>query len=102
MLVVIFFVTREGKKDEYVCKNYDKTPNVMSVRIQGKRLTMGTQEFKYCESIGNQDVYHSSCNKNEYGNYQNSVRFDPIVKELNIIGSGGMMSVDLYSCEKTR
>jgi hypothetical protein len=102
MTVIIFFVTREGKKNEYVCKNYDKTPTVISVRIQGKRLTMGTQELKYCESIGNQDIYHSSCTKNEYGNYENSVRFDTVIKELNVIGSGGMTSVDLYSCEKRR
>ena len=99
--VVIFFGCSYDDK-KYVCKNYDKNPVSISLKISGKNLILGTQNFKYCETVGNIKIYqHSSCKKNQYGNYASSINFDPIIKELSIIGSGGMLPIEVLQCSFT-
>ena len=96
LILTLFGCLKDDKK--YACKNYDENPITQSLSIDGKKLTLGSQSFKYCENIGNIQIYHSNCKKNEYGNYESSIRFDPIIQKLSIIGSGVMVPVDLFQC----
>lgn len=102
MLLVFTLLGCLNDDKKYVCKNYDENPISQSLHIDGKKLTLGSQSLKYCESMGNIQIYHSNCKKNEYGNYESSIRFDPIIQQLSIIGSGGMVPVDLLQCSLTK
>lgn len=90
------------KDNSYVCELMDKSLYQTSLRIEGKKLTLGTRELKYCTNIGNEEIYHSNCIKNEYGNYESAVWFDPITMRLTIIGSGGIAPIELLKCSKSK
>jgi hypothetical protein len=99
--VIFLLLCLSGCSDsnnQYVCKNYDQIPTEVSLSIKGKILLFGTGEYKYCESKGNMNIYHTNCIKNENGNYESSIWFDSITKELSMYGSGGFIPVQLFRC----
>jgi hypothetical protein len=98
ILLTLFLVGCIDKPKNYVCKNTYQIPDTISLKVENKKLIFGTDEFIYCENKGNSKIYHKNCKKNQYGNYESSIIFDPIIKQLLIIGSGGIAPVDLFNC----
>ena len=98
ILLLLLLVGCIDKPKNYVCKNTYQIPDKISLRVENKKLTFGTAEFIFCEKRGNSNIYHRDCKKNEYGNYESSLVFDPIIKQLLVIGSGGISPVDLFNC----
>jgi hypothetical protein len=100
VLISIIFFGCTGRSEKFICKSEESNSYKTSLKIDGKKMILGNQVYKYCESIGNQDVYHNTCIKNEYGNYESSVKFDSILKKIVIVGSGGMLPIELLNCQK--
>ncbi len=97
----IFLIGCSNKTDIYICKDTYQIPTNYSLKIEKNKLTYETEEFKLCESRGNVNIYHKTCKKNEYGNYESSIVFDSIKKELLLIGSGGIAPRELLYCSRT-
>ena len=100
-LFLLVLVSCSEIQKNYSCK-YEDSDSIVSVSIKGNSLVMSTSYYNYCENSGNWKIYHRDCKKNEFGNYESSIWFDPIVLKIRELGSGGLYPVNFYSCREVR
>ena len=84
LIILLLLASCDISEERYVCNSTDSP---LSVKIKGKVLTYETNDFIFCQTEGNKNIYTNECEKYKANNPTKEkfywIEFDTISKHFD-------------------